>query len=49
VAHLDGLGDTPVCCGTPVAHHCIISLKTASVQQPVVDSYSNDQGSAAAI
>jgi hypothetical protein len=22
VAHLDGLGGTPVCCGTPVAHHC---------------------------
>jgi hypothetical protein len=22
VAHLDGLGDTPVCRGTPVAHHC---------------------------
>jgi hypothetical protein len=21
VAHLDGLGDTPVCRGTPVAHH----------------------------
>jgi hypothetical protein len=22
VAHLDGLGGTPVCRGTPVAHHC---------------------------
>jgi hypothetical protein len=22
VAHLDGLGDTPVYRGTPVAHHC---------------------------
>jgi hypothetical protein len=22
VAHLDGLGGTMVCCGTPVAHHC---------------------------
>jgi hypothetical protein len=22
VAHLDGLGATPVCRGTPVAHHC---------------------------
>jgi hypothetical protein len=24
VAHLDGLGGTPVCRGTPVAHHCVI-------------------------
>jgi hypothetical protein len=23
VAHLDGLGGTPVCRGTPVAHHCV--------------------------
>jgi hypothetical protein len=32
VAHLDGLGGTPVCRGTPVAHHCFreISL-TGSV------------------
>jgi hypothetical protein len=22
LAHLDGLGDTPVCRGTPVARHC---------------------------
>jgi hypothetical protein len=22
MAHLDGLGGTPVCRGTPVAHHC---------------------------
>jgi hypothetical protein len=22
VAHLDGLGGTPVCRGTPVAYHC---------------------------
>jgi hypothetical protein len=22
VAHLNGLGGTPVCRGTPVAHHC---------------------------
>jgi hypothetical protein len=24
VAHLDGLGGTPVCRGTPVAHHCLM-------------------------
>jgi hypothetical protein len=23
VSHLDGLGGTPVCRGTPVAHHCL--------------------------
>jgi hypothetical protein len=28
VAHLDGLGGTPVCRGTPVAHHCVKATDT---------------------
>jgi hypothetical protein len=27
LAHLDGLGGTPVCRGTPVAHHCLNGTK----------------------
>jgi hypothetical protein len=27
VANLDGLGGTPVCCGTPVAHHWLRQQK----------------------
>jgi hypothetical protein len=30
VAHLDGLGGTPVCRGTPVAHHWV-NLYTVSI------------------
>jgi hypothetical protein len=26
VAHLDGLGGTLVCHGTPVAHHCFMAM-----------------------
>jgi hypothetical protein len=30
VAHLDDLGGTPVCRGTPVAHHCFRRLTSLS-------------------
>jgi hypothetical protein len=34
VAHLDGLGGTPMCRGTPVAHHC--SIPVTSSQYSVI-------------
>jgi hypothetical protein len=32
VAHLDGLGGTPMCRGTPVAHHCSTILVNSAEQ-----------------
>jgi hypothetical protein len=32
VVHLDGLGGTPVCRGTPVAHHCCSGSRCRSVR-----------------
>jgi hypothetical protein len=39
VAHLDSLGGTPVCRGTPVTHHCArrlqLLLRACDVYSPV--------------
>jgi hypothetical protein len=35
VAHLDGLGGTLVCRGTPVAHHCSRGPSIASVRSGI--------------
>jgi hypothetical protein len=37
VAHLDGLGGTPVCRGTPVAYHCFMEMtKYITSQQKII-------------
>jgi hypothetical protein len=34
VAHIDGLGGTPVCRGAPVAHHCIRVMRYHRQRSP---------------
>jgi hypothetical protein len=45
VAHLDGLGGTPVCRGTPVAHHCpniygyVCAQRKGAIRCETIDFY----------
>jgi hypothetical protein len=40
VAHVDGLGGTPVCRGTPVAHHCFRGIQLKCYKTVVKDNVS---------
>jgi hypothetical protein len=41
VAHLDDLGGTPVCRGTPAAHHWSTALPHQTVQSKKLKNYSS--------
>jgi hypothetical protein len=39
VAHLDGLGGTPVCRGKPDAHHCFMESDDSAHKNPEPDEF----------